>query len=98
MAEAYIVDAVRAPVGRRNGGLSQVHPADLGAHSIKALMERTGVDPGALDLASAGVAAQLPGELAHLGDGLGGDRLAEAGQAARRVDRDAAADGRGAAA
>src|SRR4051794_13070677 len=49
MAEAYIVDAVRAPVGRRNGGLSQVHPADLGAHSIKALMERTGVDPGAVE-------------------------------------------------
>ena len=49
MAEAYIVDAVRAPVGRRNGGLSQVHPADLGAHSIKALIERTGVDPGAVE-------------------------------------------------
>src|SRR6476659_1644991 len=49
MAEAYIVDAVRAPVGRRNGGLSQVHPADLGAHSIKALMERTGVDPAAVE-------------------------------------------------
>ena len=38
MAEAYIVEAVRTPVGRRGGGLSQVHPADLGAHSIKALM------------------------------------------------------------
>ena len=49
MAEAYIVDAVRAPVGRRNGGLSQVHPADLGAHSIKALIERTGVDPAAVE-------------------------------------------------
>src|SRR6478736_9429206 len=49
MAEAYIVDAVRAPVGRRNGGLAQVHPADLGAHSIKALMERTGVDPAAVE-------------------------------------------------
>ena len=49
MAEAYIVDAVRTPVGRRGGGLSQVHPADLGAHSIKALIERTGVDPGAVD-------------------------------------------------
>ena len=49
MAEAYIVDAVRAPVGRRNGGLSQVHPADLGAHSIKALMDRTGVDPAAVE-------------------------------------------------
>ena len=49
MAEAYIVDAVRTPVGRRGGGLSQVHSADLGAHSIKALMDRTGIDPGAVD-------------------------------------------------
>ncbi len=49
MAEAYIVEAVRSPVGRRGGGLSQVHPADLGAHSIKALIERAGVDPTAID-------------------------------------------------
>src|SRR5882757_5894081 len=49
MAEAYIVEAVRTPVGRRGGGLSQVHPADLGAHSIRALVERTGIDPGAVD-------------------------------------------------
>src|SRR3954469_15094150 len=49
MAEAYIIDAVRTPVGRRGGGLSQIHPADLGAHSIKALMERTGVDPAAVE-------------------------------------------------
>ena len=49
MAEAYIVDAVRSPVGRRGGGLSQVHPADLGAHSLAALMDRTGVDPSAVE-------------------------------------------------
>src|ERR1700712_1234582 len=49
MPEAYIVDAVRSPVGRRGGGLSKVHPADLGAHSIKALIERTGIDPNAVD-------------------------------------------------
>jgi len=48
-SQAYIVDAVRTPVGRRGGGLSQVHPADLGAHSIKALIERTGIDPAAVD-------------------------------------------------
>lgn len=46
---AYIVDAVRTPVGKRGGGLSSVHPADLGAHAIKALMDRTGVDPTAVD-------------------------------------------------
>lgn len=49
MAEAFIIDAVRTPVARRNGPLSEVHPADLGAHTIKALVERTGVDPGAVD-------------------------------------------------
>jgi acetyl-CoA C-acetyltransferase len=49
MADAYIVDAVRTPVGRRGGGLSQVHPADLGAHALRALVERTGVDPGAVE-------------------------------------------------
>jgi acetyl-CoA C-acetyltransferase len=49
MAEAYIVEAVRTPVGRRGGGLSRVHPADLGGHSIKALIERAGIDPGAVD-------------------------------------------------
>ncbi len=49
MAEAYIIDAVRSPVGRRGGGLCGVHPADLGAHSIGALIERTEVDPGAVD-------------------------------------------------
>ena len=49
MSEAYIVGAVRTPVGRRGGALSAVHPADLGAHVLRALMERTGVDPGAVD-------------------------------------------------
>ena len=49
MPEAYIVDAVRTPVGRRGGGLSQVHPADLGAHSLKALVERSGIDPNAVE-------------------------------------------------
>ncbi|HEY9558750.1 MAG TPA: steroid 3-ketoacyl-CoA thiolase, partial [Acidimicrobiales bacterium] len=49
MAEAFIVDAVRTPVGRRGGGLSQVHPADLGAHSIGALIDRTGIDPAAVE-------------------------------------------------
>ena len=49
MPEAYIVDAVRTPVGRRGGSLAEVHPADLGAASITALLERTGIDPGAVD-------------------------------------------------
>jgi acetyl-CoA C-acetyltransferase len=49
MAAAYIVDAVRTPVGKRGGGLARVHSADLGAHVLKALMARTGVDPGAVE-------------------------------------------------
>jgi len=49
MGEAYIVDAVRAPVGRRRGGLAGIHPADLGAHPIRALIERTGADPAAIE-------------------------------------------------
>ena len=49
MAEAYLAGAVRTPVGRRGGGLSGAHPADLGAHVITALLGRTGVDPLAVD-------------------------------------------------
>ena len=49
MAEAYIIDTVRTPVGKRGGSLSQIHPADLGAHTLKALVERTGIDPGAVE-------------------------------------------------
>ncbi|WP_017593971.1 acetyl-CoA C-acetyltransferase [Nocardiopsis potens] len=49
MAEAYIVEAVRTPVGRRGGGLAGVHPADLGAHALRALMDRSGADPSAVD-------------------------------------------------
>ena len=49
MAEAYIIDAVRTPVGRKKGALATMHPADLGAHPIKALVGRTGIDPAAVD-------------------------------------------------
>jgi acetyl-CoA C-acetyltransferase len=49
MPEAYIVDVARTPVGRRGGGLSQVHPADLGAHVMKAIVERNDLDPMAVE-------------------------------------------------
>ncbi|MCA1299428.1 acetyl-CoA C-acetyltransferase [Stappia indica] len=49
MPEAYIVDAVRTPIGRKKGALATLHSADLGAHPIKALMARTGIDPAAVD-------------------------------------------------
>jgi acetyl-CoA C-acetyltransferase len=47
--DAYIVDAVRTPVGKRGGGLSMVHPADMGAHVIGALVKRTSIDPAAVE-------------------------------------------------
>ncbi|MGB0099304.1 MAG: acetyl-CoA C-acetyltransferase [Nocardioides sp.] len=47
--QAYIVDAVRTPVGKRGGALAGVHSADLAAHTLSALVRRTGVDPGAVD-------------------------------------------------
>ena len=49
MAEAYIIDAVRTPIGRKKGSLAALHPADLGAHPIKALVARTGIDANAVD-------------------------------------------------
>jgi acetyl-CoA acyltransferase len=49
MQDAVIVEAVRTPVGRRNGGLSGVHPVNLSAHVLNALVERTGIDPGLVD-------------------------------------------------
>lgn len=49
MPEAYIIDAIRTPIGRKKGAFAALHPADLGAHPIKVLMERTGVDPAAVD-------------------------------------------------
>jgi acetyl-CoA C-acetyltransferase len=59
MAEAYIAGAVRTPVGKRNGGLAQVHPVDLGAHALRALVDRTGIDPGAVDDVIMGCVSQI---------------------------------------
>ena len=47
--QAYIVDAIRTPVGKRNGSLAKTHPADMGAHVISALVTRTGIDPAVVD-------------------------------------------------
>jgi acetyl-CoA acyltransferase len=49
MRDAVIVEAVRTPVGRRNGGLSGVHPAELSAHVLNELVGRAGVEPGEVD-------------------------------------------------
>ena len=49
MRDAVIVEAVRTPVGKRNGGLSGVHPVSLSAHVLRALAERSGIDPALVD-------------------------------------------------
>ena len=49
MRDAVIVEAVRTPVGKRNGGLSGVHPVSLSAHVLKALAERSGIDPAVVN-------------------------------------------------
>ncbi len=49
MAEAVIVEAVRSPIGKRNGGLSGVHPAELSAQVLNGLVDRAGVDPEVVD-------------------------------------------------
>ena len=58
MPEAYLVEGVRTPVGRYGGALAAVRPDDLAAHVIRALVERTGVDPSALDEVVFGAANQ----------------------------------------
>src|SRR4051794_37227647 len=49
MPEAYIVEAVRTPVGKKNGGLAAAHPADRGAHVLNELLNRAGIDPIAVE-------------------------------------------------
>jgi acetyl-CoA C-acetyltransferase len=59
VAEAYIVGAVRTPVGKRNGGLSGVNPVDMAAHVLSELVTRTGVDPAAVDDVIMGCVSQI---------------------------------------
>src|ERR671938_2109557 len=49
MPEAYIVEAVRTPVGKKNGGLADAHPADLGAHVLTELVRRADIDPAVVE-------------------------------------------------
>ncbi len=49
MAEAFIVEAVRTPVGRKNGGLATAHPVDVAAHILNSVVARSGVDPEAVE-------------------------------------------------
>lgn len=57
--QAFLVDAARTPVAKRNGGLKNIHPADLGAHVIRTIVARNDFDPSAVDDVVFGVCDQL---------------------------------------
>ena len=59
MSEVVIIDAVRTPIGRRNGGLGSVHPADLLAGVLAELVSRSGIDPDEVDQVVGGCVSQV---------------------------------------
>lgn len=59
MTEVVIIDAARTPVGRRNGALREIHPVKLGAHAVKAVMERAGIKPEQVDHVIFGCVSQV---------------------------------------
>ena len=65
--DAVVVDAVRTPVGRRAGGLSGVHPVDLSAHVLDALVARTGLDPALVDDVVWGCVSQTGEQAVNVG-------------------------------
>ena len=67
MAEAYIVEALRTAGGRRGGALRDWHPADLGAAVLNALVERSGIDPAAIEDVIAGCVSQVGEQSFHIG-------------------------------
>jgi acetyl-CoA acyltransferase len=67
MPTAVIVDAVRSPLGRRNGKLKDTHPVDLAAHSVRALVERTGIDPAIVEDVIMGCVMQVGDQAVNVG-------------------------------
>jgi acetyl-CoA C-acetyltransferase len=67
MSEAFIVEAVRVAGGRRKGRLANTHPADLGALSLNAILDRSGVDPGAIEDVIWGCVTQAGEQSWHIG-------------------------------
>src|SRR5918997_1852157 len=67
MREVVIAEAVRTPVGKRNGGLSGTHPADLSALVLTALVERTGIDPVVVDDVVWGCVSQVGDQSSNIG-------------------------------
>ncbi len=66
MAEAYIVEAVRTAGGRRNGALSGWHPADLGGEVLNAIIDRSGIDPAAVEDVIVGCVSQAGEQSWHI--------------------------------
>ena len=88
MRDAVIVEAVRTPVGKRNGGLSGVHPADLSAHVLNALVTRTGIDPGRVDVCVLdGTTPTVDGQSVVLVDRRQAQRLGDAVRRDARLER-----------
>ncbi|MBA4863554.1 thiolase family protein [Streptomyces sp. PSKA54] len=67
MREAVVVEALRTPVGKRNGGLAGVHPADLSALVLNALVARTGIDPAVVDDVVWGCVSQVGDQSSNIG-------------------------------
>ena len=67
MSEAYVIDAVRTPVGKRNGSLAGVHPIDLGVRAFRGIFERNDVDPSAVDDAIVGCVDAIGGQAGNIG-------------------------------
>jgi acetyl-CoA acyltransferase len=67
MPEAVIVEAVRTPIGKRNGSLAEVHPVDLSALVLTALVERTGIDPALVDDVVWGCVSQVGDQSSNIG-------------------------------
>ena len=67
MAEAYIVDAVRTAGGRRGGRLAGWHPADMAGEVLNALLERSGIDPAAIEDVIMGCVGQVGEQSLHIG-------------------------------
>jgi acetyl-CoA acyltransferase len=67
MRDAVICGAVRTPVGKRNGGLKDVHPVDLSAHVLEALVARAGIDPAVVDDVIWGVVMQTGEQSCNVG-------------------------------
>ncbi len=70
MVDAFVVDALRTPGGRRKGRLAGVHPADLGAIVLNALVDRTGIDPAAIEDVIVGCVSQAGEQAFALGRNL----------------------------